>query len=137
MKTTLKISAVLLAAILMSFKPIPFSEHLNSNLLSSIKTSIKWKSTEIQLGEIQQKKPVTIEFEFTNEGESPVLITHVKASCGCTSTNFEKTPVMPGKSTQVKAIFNAATKGQFHKQITVTTNAEESPKSLSFTGTVI
>lgn len=141
MKTTLKISAILLASVLMSFKPYALKETIalatGTKISSGIKTSIKWKSTEIQLGEIPQNKPVTIEFEFTNTGEAPLLITNVQASCGCTSTDYIKTPILPGESTKIKAIFNAASKGAFHKQVTVTTNAEETPKGLTFTGTVI
>jgi hypothetical protein len=80
---------------------------------------------------------VTIEFEFTNTGDSPVVISSVQASCGCTSTDYVKTPVLPGEKTRVKAIFNAAAKGVFKKQVTVVTSAEENPKALVFTGTVI
>lgn len=138
MKTTLKISTLVLAAGLMSFAPASFKVPVtDTEIPATVKASIKWKSTEIQLGEIPQNKPVTIDFEFTNDGESPVLIINVQASCGCTSTNFVKTPVLPGESTKITAVFNAAAKGAFHKQVTVTTNAEETPKGLVFTGTVI
>jgi hypothetical protein len=37
----------------------------------------------------------------------------------------------------VKAVYNAAAAGAFMKNITVTTNAEETPKSLSFKGVVV
>jgi hypothetical protein len=138
MNTTLKISALILAAACMSFKAgnTKISKP-GKEIASFVKTSIKWKSTEIALGEIPQNKPVTIEFEFKNEGEAPVLITNVQAGCGCTSTNFAKTPVLAGESTKITAVFNAAAKGIFHKQVTVTTNAEENPRVLTFTGTVI
>ncbi|PBQ31233.1 hypothetical protein CNR22_05455 [Sphingobacteriaceae bacterium] len=138
MKTTLKISTLVLAAVFMSFAPASIKVPVTgTEIPASVKTSIKWKNTEIQLGEIPQNKPVTIEFEFMNDGGSPLLITNVQASCGCTSTNFVKTPVLPGESTKITAVFNAAAKGAFHKQVTVTTNAEDGPKSLSFAGTVI
>lgn len=138
MKTTLKISTLALSALLMSFTAVPSSSLSEaSEIKLSLKSSIKWKSAEITLGEIPQNKPVSIEFEFTNDGESPVIISSVQASCGCTSTNFSKTPVLPGESTKITAVFNAAAKGVFKKQVTVVTNAEEAPKTLMFTGTVI
>ncbi len=138
MKTTLKLGSIALAALMLSFTP----KHARiSNFSSEVsinpKTAIKWKSTEISLGEITQNKPVTIEFEFKNTGEVPVIITSVQASCGCTSTNYSKTPIAPGESTKITAVFNAATKGVFKKQVTVVTNAEENPQALTFTGTVI
>ena len=138
MKTTFKFSTIVLAATLLSFSPTHVSPNLlNNETRLDLKNNIKWKSTEIELGEIAQNKPVTLEFEFTNVGKDPVLITSVQASCGCTSTNFAKTPILPGESTKISAVFNAATKGVFKKQVTVITNAEEGPRTLSFTGTVI
>ena len=138
MKTTLKISTVLLATALMAFTPTQLSIPKNKFEFSKLaKSGIKWKNSEINLGEIPQNKPVNIEFEFTNTGENPVIISSVQASCGCTTTDFAKTPILPGESTKIKAVFNAAAKGKFTKQVTVITNAEETPKALTFTGIVI
>ncbi|WP_317898341.1 DUF1573 domain-containing protein [Aurantibacillus circumpalustris] len=138
MKTTLKLSTIVIASALLSFSPsLVISHSLNSEKILEIKRNIKWKNTEINLGDIVQNKPVTLEFEFTNVGDNPVLITNVQASCGCTSTNYIKTPILPGESTKISAVFNAAAKGVFKKQITVITNAEDGPRTLSFTGTVM
>ncbi len=138
MKTTFKISMLAVSALLMSFSPeLKIKRFSTSEISVALKTPIKWKSTEIVLGEITQNKPVTIEFEFTNTGDGPVIISNVQASCGCTSTDYSKTPILPGESTKIKAVFNAAAKGAFKKQITVVTNAEETPKTLFFSGTVI
>jgi hypothetical protein len=121
-----------LSLVFMSFAKAP-----SPSATSAIKAAIVWKATEIDLGEIPQNKPVTIEFEFTNTGDSPVIISNVQASCGCTSTDYIKEPVNPGQKTKIRAVFNAAAKGVFKKQVTVITNAEEGPKALTFTGTVI
>lgn len=138
MKTTFKISVLAASALLMSFSPESKINRPSTLEISTfLKTSITWKSTEINLGEIVQNKPVSLEFEFINTGESPVIISSVQASCGCTSTDYSKTPILPGESTKIKAVYNAATKGVFKKQVTVITNAEENPKTLTFTGTVI
>lgn len=101
------------------------------------KTAIAWKAEELDLGEIPQGKPVQVEFEFTNTGEVPVIINSVQASCGCTTTDYAKTPVLPGEKTKIKATYNAAAKGAFKKTVTVSTNAEEQPKVLIIKGTVI
>lgn len=125
---------LLLSAMLMSFtKPWIRKDHS-----AKAKTaSIVWKQVEIDLGEIAQSKPVTVEFEFTNTGELPVIISNVQASCGCTSTNFSKEPVQPGEKSKITAIYNAANKGSFKKTVLVTTNAEETPRTLFITGSVI
>ncbi|MBS1635603.1 MAG: DUF1573 domain-containing protein [Bacteroidetes bacterium] len=99
--------------------------------------TILWKQVDKDLGDIAQNKPVNIEFEFTNTGTSPVLITNVQASCGCTATNYAKSPVLPGETTKITATYNAAAKGAFKKTVTVTTNADVAPQTLTFHGTVL
>ncbi|MES2543846.1 MAG: DUF1573 domain-containing protein [Bacteroidota bacterium] len=122
-KNVIKFSMLALTFALMSF----------SVMLTS---PIVWKSEQIDLGEIPQNVPKSIDFEFTNQGNAAVTITDVKASCGCTATNYTKTVIQPGETAKVTATYNAAAKGAFSKNVTVTTTAEETPKVLSFKGTV-
>jgi hypothetical protein len=100
-------------------------------------STIVWKSEQIDLGSIPQNKPKNIDFEFKNTGKTAVIITNVKASCGCTATDYTKTPIQSGETAKVTATYNAAAKGAFSKTVTVTTNADETPKVLSFKGVVI
>ncbi len=99
--------------------------------------AIKWTNQQISVGEIPQGKPVTFEFVFTNAGKEPVLITDVKASCGCTTPDYSKSPVKPGEKGIVKAVYNAAAIGAFTKNVTVTTSADPNPIILTLSGTVI
>jgi hypothetical protein len=65
-------------------------------------------------------------FEFTNTGKSDLILQNVKASCGCTTPDWTKTPVKPGEKGFVEATYNSTGRpGAFNKQITVTTNAGE------------
>jgi hypothetical protein len=139
MKTNLFRSAAAAGIITMSFFFQSFAPVMGpaSCAVVNANTAIKWKVTEIDLGEIPQNKPVTLNYEFTNMGDTPVLISNVQASCGCTVAEYSKTPVLPGESTIIKATFNAATKGSFKKNLTVVTSAQETPVTLSFRGTVI
>src|SRR4051812_23548529 len=106
-KPAIKIAMLVLTSILVSFTPKHFRRVSSQNeIFISKKTSIKWKNAEINLGEVVQNKPVIIDFEFTNTGETPVLITSVQASCGCTSSNYSKTPILPGESTKITATFS-------------------------------
>lgn len=104
---------------------------------SSISKSITWKTDAVEVGKIPQGIPKKIQFEFKNTGKKAVLITAVKPACGCTAAEYTKTPVAPGKSGFVKAIFNAAAPGPFTKSVTVTTSAEATPMVLKFAGVVI
>lgn len=86
----------------------------------------------------EEKGPVTTEFTFTNTGAQPLIIQNVRASCGCTSPDWTKDPVLPGKKGFVKATFNPKGRpGPFNKSITVTSNAENSKVVLIIKGEVI
>lgn len=132
---TLKISILASIFGLMSFTVLPTP--VSNTFKTVVASPVVWKSETIDLGEIPQNKPKEVDFEFKNTGKTPVIITNVKASCGCTATDYTKTPIKPGETATVKATYNAAAKGAFSKTVTVTTNAEDAPKVLSFKGTVI
>jgi hypothetical protein len=131
----IKMSIVACVLGLMSFTVLPTKSKSIENIKEA--NGITWKSESIDLGEIPQNKPKEVDFEFKNTGKTAVVITNVKASCGCTATDYTKTPVQPGETARVKATYNAAAKGAFSKTVTVTTNADDTPKVLSFKGTVI
>lgn len=67
-------------------------------------------------------------FEFTNNGNEPLIISGVRASCGCTTPSWTKAPIMPGQSGQVKVRYNTHNVGGFTKSVTVTSNAVDSPR---------
>lgn len=98
---------------------------------------VSWSSTTIDVGEIPLGKPHTIKFEFKNTDKKPVLITNVKASCGCTATDYTKDAIKPKKSGYVNATYNAAHEGAFTKTVTVTTSGSETPTKLTFKGKVV
>jgi hypothetical protein len=98
---------------------------------------IKFKKSEHDFGKIEQAKPATFTFEFTNAGTDPIILGNVQASCGCTTPEWTREPVMPGKSGKVTATYNALNGGPFNKTITVPSNAENGSISLQLKGEVI
>jgi len=132
---TVKITLFAAVLGLMSFTVLPAKTV--KSIIEKTASAVTWKSESIELGEIPQNKPKSIDFEFKNTGKTTVIITDVKAACGCTATDYTKTPVKPGETAKVTATYNAANKGAFTKTVTVTTNAETTPKVLSFKGIVI
>lgn len=132
---TIKISMLALALGLMSFTSI--NPVTNSMVKEVVAGSLAWKSDTVDVGEIPQGTPKTIEFEFKNNTDKAVIITNVKPACGCTTGDYTKEPIAPGKVGYVKAVYNAAAAGAFSKSVTVTTSAEETPKVLVFKGNVI
>jgi len=132
---TLKLSLAAVAFGLMSFNSVSIVKTATAKMATA--STVVWKAETVEVGEIPQGTPKTIEFSFKNTGTKSVLITNVKPSCGCTAADYTKEAVAPGKMGYVKATYNAAAAGAFTKTITVTTNAEETPKVLTFKGTVV
>ena len=79
---------------------------------------------------------VSYTFEFTNTGKGDLILQNVRASCGCTTPDWTKTPVRPGEKGTVVVTYNASGRpGAFTKTITVTANSGE--EVLTIKGEVI
>ncbi len=99
--------------------------------------AFSWNETTHNFGKIPQGTPVSYNFVFKNKGQSPLIISQVKGSCGCTVTEYTKQPVLPGKTGVVTAIFDAESPGAFNKSIRVTANVEGGSETLYIKGEVI
>lgn len=97
----------------------------------------EWDAAAHDFGKIKQGVPVTHEFKFTNTGKTPLVITNVQASCGCTTPAWSKDPIPPGGQGFIKATYNAAAMGGFNKTVTVMANVENGFKQLSIKGEVV
>ena len=82
--------------------------------------------------------PATFVFNFTNTGTDPLILKNVQASCGCTTPDWPKEPILPGKSGSIKVTYNPANRpGSFEKQITVTSDGNPGTQVLKINGTVV
>ncbi len=102
---------------------------------SAAEEVIALKETEFDFGKIPQSKPVTHVFVFTNSGKTPLLLENVEASCGCTTPEWSKDPVAPGKTSQIIVGYNAANEGAFTKSIAITYNGNQT-KQINIKGEV-
>ena len=81
------------------------------------------KDNTIDYGEISKGSDSGMRvFEFTNTGKSPLIITDVLSTCGCTVPTKPKDPIMPGKKGKIEIKYNMAP-GPIRKTITVESNA--------------
>jgi len=101
--------------------------------------SISFNETTYDFGRFKEELgKVSHKFEFTNTGNQPLIIKNVRASCGCTTPEWTKTPVPPGGKGFIKVTYNAKNRpNKFHKTITVQTNAVTPTVILKITGDVI
>ena len=104
---------------------------------SALAAAFKWVETEHRFGQIQQGKPVTAIFKFTNSGAEPLLISSARGSCGCTGVEYPKEPISPGASGEIKATFNAVAVGLFTKSVMVESNVESGTTTLQIQGEVV
>ena len=83
-------------------------------------------------GELVEGDVVETVFKFKNTGETPLIITNARASCGCTIPEKPEKPIMPGEDAEIKVKFNSRGKhGKQNKRITLTTNTETGKEYLS------
>jgi len=96
---------------------------------------ISMKESAFDFGTIPQGKPVYHFFEVINTGKTPMVISNVQTSCGCTTPEWSKEPVAPGGTTKIRVGYNAAGEGHFEKFITIMYNQNLS-KQIKIHGTV-
>jgi hypothetical protein len=75
-------------------------------------------------------------FTFTNKGQKPLVLSNVRASCGCTVPEWPKQPINPGETGEIKVSYNTNIAGNFNKTITVSSNAANSTVTLRVRGNV-
>ena len=100
---------------------------------------ITFEKTEHDFGKINEGDGrVTTEFIFTNEGMAPLVLSNVRASCGCTTPSWTKEPIEPGQKGSIKVTYNPNGRpGKFQKTVTITSNASEATKRVYIKGEVI
>lgn len=88
-------------------------------------------------GQIEWKRPVTVEYTITNTGNQPLVLTNVTTSCACAVIDWTKEPIASGEKGVVKAVFDAKALGHFEKTVGIYSNAKPSLVYLKFIGEVV
>src|SRR6185503_9760013 len=99
--------------------------------------SFKFAEAEFNFVTIKQNEKVHHDFEFTNTGKEPLIISNAAGSCGCTVPTWPKEPIASGTKGVIKVTFDSSGKmGAQDKTVTITSNAKENPIILHLKGTV-
>ena len=85
----------------------------------------------------QGSDKVSHEFEFTNEGVAPLVITRATTSCRCLSVSTPKRPVRKGESGKIVVTYDPKDVGVFNKAIDLHANIEGGVLTLFVTGEVV
>lgn len=98
---------------------------------------IVFEQDEYDFGTIKEGEVVEHTFKFKNEGTEPVILAQVTATCGCTTPDYTKDPILPGKEGEVKVSFNSAGHpGVQQKFVTISSNAQNPVLTVQLKGTV-
>ena len=100
---------------------------------------MQWSTTAIDLGLVAAGESRELSYELTNAGRSPLIVTQVLPSCGCTVAQaWDSSPLGPGESTHIVLRFDAGeTTRTLSESATVVTNAIPGSVELRFTAEVL
>lgn len=90
-----------------------------------------------KLGDLSFQTPKTVVFQVKNTGNKPLILNEVQSSCGCVSVDFSTSPVAPGKTTDITAVYDAKLMGTFYRELAIYSNASSEPLYVGFQGRVV
>ncbi len=100
------------------------------------RAEVKFNISENDFGQLKYGSIASCSFSFTNIGKKPLIIQHVRTTCGCTVAKWPKNPIKPDEVARIKIKYDASSPGVFFKTITVFYNGKDSPKILTIKGRV-
>lgn len=98
---------------------------------------IQFAEKVINYGKIEKGANGTRVFKFKNEGTEPLVLNSVRASCGCTTPKWTREPIAPGAEGNITVKYDTNRMGNFHKTVTVNSNATNKTVVLTIKGQVM
>lgn len=106
--------------------------------LSFSQGKLQFDTTNFNFGKVKEDGgAIEHAFKFKNVGTAPITVTHVQASCGCTTPKWTSEPVAPGESGVIVARYNPYNRpGGFNKSLRISTNEPTERPTLYISGNV-
>lgn len=97
---------------------------------------IEFYKTTFDFGTFNKQTVRSCVFVFKNTGNAPIIINQALGSCNCTTAQYKKQPILPGKKGYIKIIYNGSNynKGYFKKYVDVKSNADNGLVRLFISG---
>lgn len=134
MKFLLKFSLIVLFTCTITAQNNSETAVLDTNSNAGV---FEFQTETIDYGTINQNSNGNRTFVFKNTGNSPIIISKTKGSCGCSVATAPTKPIMPGETAEINVKYATNRVGSFSKTITVSSNASEKIKTLKIKGTVL
>jgi len=93
------------------------------SIATMLPAKISWTEKTVQRVAKPSDLTVSADYTFKNSGSTPVKVTSVTTSCGCTTTQLDKQSYAPGETGKLTALFEIGSRsGPQEKTITVVSN---------------
>jgi hypothetical protein len=100
---------------------------------------IDFDTTYVNFGVLSEGEKLNYKFPFVNAGKSPLILSFVEGSCGCTvMKNWPKKPMASGEKSEIEVEFNSRGKSGFQSiAIRVVANTRPATTVLMLEGDVV
>lgn len=100
---------------------------------------VAWETTDHDFGSFEEGEHATYVFAFTNDGDRPVSLAEVRASCGCTTPSYTAGEIAPGGRGEITVVYDSHGRpGAFEKSVFVrVAGAEPDDFTLHIRGSVV
>lgn len=99
-------------------------------------TTVNIEQSEIEIKNLVVGKKSSATFVIKNIGNVPLLISHIDASCGCTTPSWDKKPIKSKEETHITVEVKPDSPGYFNKTIYAYMNTEDKIICLKIRGMV-
>lgn len=97
-------------------------------------TQIEIENSHLIVDNLKVGTAQKLSFKIKNTGNSPLIINHIDASCGCTVPSWDKKPISPNEEAEIWVEVKPDNKGYFRKSLILFANIEGKTKSLTISG---
>lgn len=92
---------------------------------------IELSESNVDLGNIEFGGKAITTVQVKNTGDKPLILSDVKASCGCTVPEWPKAPIAPGSSADMTVQYTTTRKaGPFNRTLTINSNAQTEARKI-------
>ena len=99
-------------------------------------TTIEFNRDSVGWGNFRYVDTKNATFEIKNTGDFPLIIKNIETSCGCTEAEWNKKPILPGRTGNIQITFKPNSLGYFSKTIQVFCNIPSQKYALNINGFV-
>ena len=103
---------------------------------SNLMPIIDMKEESYNFGDVMEGELLTHTFTVKNIGNEMLIISDAKGSCGCTVSEWPRTPIRPGEESYVRVTFNSSGREGQQKK-TLITNTVPNIKVITIQANII